>query len=52
MDLKKLHKKSVGAVVLACQRRPAKPEAGASAMMLELVALVGEYATDTLYTAP
>lgn len=51
MDLKKQNKKSVGAVVLACQRSSAKPEVGAAAMMLELVALVGKCGTDTLYTA-
>lgn len=51
MDLKKQHQKSVGAVVLACQKRTTKPEAGAAAMMLEIVAVVGKCGTDTLYTA-
>lgn len=39
MDVKKRHKKYMGAVVFACQRRAAKP------MMLELVALVGKWGT-------
>lgn len=38
-DVKKPHTEYVGAVVLACQRRPAKP------VMPELVALVGKWGT-------